>query len=256
MAAFNSELPHKNPKMISYRNYKHFDRSNFEKEIKNTLILQKQKISLKDFSAFKNTFFEALNLYALLKTKYLLANHSSFISKDLSKAIMHRSKLRNQFLKLQIHESRLRYDKQRNLCVTLLRKAKMSEINDNKKFWKNVRPIFGNKSKGNKNIALEEVNKVITNDGKLAQTFDEYFVNIVPSLGITSFHEDNDNVNNDNIDNIITKLESHPSVVAIKDEMKKYSKTFTFQNVSTDKVTSIIKKLNSKKVSKSDDITT
>ena len=264
VAAFNSELPHKKPRMISYRNYKHFDRSNFEKEIKNTLILQKQKILLKDFSAFKNIVFEALSLYALLKTKYLLANHSSFISKDLSKAIMHRSKLRNQFLKLQIHESRLRYDKQRNLCVTLLRKAKkkyytdlkMSEINDNKKFWKNVKPIFGNKSKGNKNIALEEVNKVITNDGKLAQTFDEYFVNIAPSLGITSFHEDNDNVNNDNNDNIITKSEGHPSIVAIKDQMKKYNKTFTFQNVSTDKVASIIKKLNSKKVSKSDDITT
>ena len=55
---------------------------------------------------------------------------------------MDRSKLINQFLKLQTHESRLRYNKQRNLCVTLLRKAKkkyytdlkMSDINDNKKF--------------------------------------------------------------------------------------------------------------------------
>ena len=75
VAAFNSELPHKKPKMISYRNYKHFDRSNFEKEIKNTLILQKQNISLKNFSDFKNIVFEALNLYALLKTKYLLENH-------------------------------------------------------------------------------------------------------------------------------------------------------------------------------------
>ena len=101
---------------------------------------------------------------------------------------MHRTKLRNQFLKLKTHESRMRYNKQR-----LLRKAKkkyytdlkMSDINDNKKFWKNVKPIFGNKNKGNKTIALEEGNEVITDDGKLAQTFNEYFVNIVPSLGIT-----------------------------------------------------------------------
>ena len=56
-------------------------------------------------------------------------------------------------------------------------------------------------------IALEEGNEVITDDGKLAQTFNEYFVNIVPSLGITSFHENNDNVNNDNINNIIIKFE-------------------------------------------------
>ena len=50
---------------------------------------------------------------------------------------------------------------------------------------------------------------MITDDGKLAQIFNEYFVNIVPSLGITSFHENNDNVNNDNIDNIIIKFEGH-----------------------------------------------
>ena len=125
----------------------------------------------------------------------------------------------------------------------------MSDINDSKKFWKNVLPIFGNRNKGNKTIALEEGNEVITDDGKLAQTFNEYFVNIVPSLGITFFHENNDNINN-NIDNIIIKFGGHRSIVAIK-EMKKYNKTFTFQNVTTDKVASVIKKLNSKKASKS-----
>ena len=75
---------------------------------------------------------------------------------------------------------------------------------DNEKFQKNPKPVFGNKNKGNKIIALEEGNEVITDDGKLAQTFNKYFVNIVPSLSITSFHENND-VNSDNIDNTITK---------------------------------------------------
>ena len=92
---------------------------------------------------------------------------------------------------------------------------------------------------------------MITDDGKLAQIFHEYFVNIVPSLRITYFHENNDDVNNDNIDSTITKFEEHPSIVAIKEQTKKYNKTFTLQNVSTDKVASIIKKLNSKKASKS-----
>ena len=46
----------------------------------------------------------------------------------------------------------------------------MSNISDNKKFRKNVKPNFGNENKGNKTIALEEGNKVITDDGKLAQT--------------------------------------------------------------------------------------
>ena len=54
---------------------------------------------------------------------------------------------------------------------------------------------------------MEGGNELITDDGKLTQTFNECFVNIVSSLGITSFHENNDNVNNDNIDNIIIKFE-------------------------------------------------
>ena len=81
-------------------------------------------------------------------------------------------------------------------------------------------------------------------------------MNIVPRLVITTFQENNDNVNNDNIDNIITKFEGYPSIVAIKEQLKKYNKTFTFQTVSTDKVASVIKKWNSKEASKSDGIPT
>ena len=79
---------------------------------------------------------------------------------------------------------------------------------------------------------------------------------IVPSLGITSFQENNGDVKNDNVDNTITKFEGHPSIVTIKKQIKKCNKTFTFQNVSTGKVALIIKKLNTKKASKSDDIPT
>ena len=72
-------------------------------------------------------------------------------------------------------------------------------------------------------------------------------MNIVPSLDITSFQENND-INNDNIDNTITKFEGHPSTVAIKEQMKKYNKTFIFQNVNTDKVASIINKFIAKRL--------
>ena len=66
-------------------------------------------------------------------------------------------------------------------------------------------PIFGNKNKTNKTIVLVEGNEVITNDEKYAKTLNESFMNIVPSLGITCFLENIDGVNNDNIDNTITK---------------------------------------------------
>ena len=65
------------------------------------------------------------------------------MNKMLSKAIMQRSKLRNLFPKKRTEENRNSYDKQRNLCATLLRKSKReffgslneTEFCDNKKFW-------------------------------------------------------------------------------------------------------------------------
>ena len=54
--------------------------------------------------------------------------------------------------------------------------------------------------------------------------------------------------NNYNVDNTITKFEDHPRIVAIKKQMKESNKAFPFQNISTDKFTSIIKKLNKKRL--------
>ena len=54
--------------------------------------------------------------------------------------------------------------------------------------------------------------------------------------------------NNYNVDNTITKFEGHPRIVAIKKQMKESNKAFPFQNISTDKFTSIIKKLNKKRL--------
>ena len=60
------------------------------------------------------------------------------MTKELSK-VMLRTKLRNQFLKLRTSEAKLKYNKQRNLCVSLIRKTKrnyyeshdLNDINDN-----------------------------------------------------------------------------------------------------------------------------
>ena len=49
----------------------------------------------------------------------------------------------------------MKYNKQKNICVALLWKTKrkycealkLSDVNDNKKFLKTVKPLFGNKIK-------------------------------------------------------------------------------------------------------------
>ena len=79
-----------------------------------------------DFEAlklFKRSIVDTLDKYAPLKKKYLRANHFNFVAKELSKAILNRSKWRNQFFKNRSVESRMNYNKQRNICVALLRKT-------------------------------------------------------------------------------------------------------------------------------------
>ena len=60
-----------------------------------------------------------------IKKQYLGANHANFVTKQLRKVIMKRSKLRNDFLKDINEASQSTYRKQRSLCVTFLRKAKL-----------------------------------------------------------------------------------------------------------------------------------
>ena len=48
-----------------------------------------------DLATLRKTFIETLDKFAPLKKNYIRANHSKFVTKELSKAIMLRSKLRN-----------------------------------------------------------------------------------------------------------------------------------------------------------------
>ena len=66
---------------------------------------------------------------------------------------MRRSRLRNKFLNTKSNIDRKAYKKQRNLCVSLIRREKKNffnnistrDITDNKTFWKTEKLLFTNK---------------------------------------------------------------------------------------------------------------
>ena len=105
--------------------------------------------------------------------------------------MMLRTKLRNKFLKQKTTETRSGYNKQRNICVSILRKAKRSyfenldikNLSDNRKFWGTVKPLFSNKVRSNDYTTLNENDLLIRNEYKIANIFNTFFVNIVPNLG-------------------------------------------------------------------------
>ena len=73
-----------------------------------------------------------------------------FVTKELSKEIMTRSRLRNKYLKNRNEENRAIYVKQINYCVSLLRKSKKKyyenldkrNLMDNKLSWKTINLHF------------------------------------------------------------------------------------------------------------------
>ena len=64
--------------------------------------------------SFENIFMTIFNKHAPLKIKYARANEGPFMIKDLSRAIMLRSKLRNKLNKNKTLQTNLDNKKQRN----------------------------------------------------------------------------------------------------------------------------------------------
>ena len=75
------------------------------------------------------------------------------MTKELRKATMLRSKLKNIFNKDKTHFNWQKYKHQRHFCLSLLRKTKkqhfvklnVKDVAHNKLFWKNVKPYFSDK---------------------------------------------------------------------------------------------------------------
>ena len=83
----------------------------------------------------------------------------------------------------------------------------------------------------------------------------EFFVNIVPNLGINTNHSLLINTENENdpIDKVIAKYENHPDIISINKFTAHSNSFFSFQRVPKDKITKLKKLLNPKKAVQSAD---
>ena len=125
-------------------------------------------ITLKTRNYFLNYAGMNLNIMLQEKKKYLRGNNKPFMTKALCKSIMERTRLRNTFLKNPIVAKQLAYTKQRNFCVSLLRKVKREyfanlnekNITDNRKFWQTVKTFLSEKNKSSENLTLVKMRKL------------------------------------------------------------------------------------------------
>ena len=100
------------------------------------------------------------------------ANQAPFLMKEINKEIMTRSRMRNKFLRCRSDENKIVYNEQRNRYVKLVKSTQkahysnlsIKDVNDTKKFWKIVKPLFSKKVNTNENITLVENDNIISSE--------------------------------------------------------------------------------------------
>ena len=173
------------------------------------------------------------------------------MNKELSKAIMEKSRLRNRHLKHPSRENFLAYKNIKNKCNNLLKQSKKKYIKDisnkgaatSKSFWNTVKPFITHKGiQTNENIIIEvEKNErievqglhekvdirtkdLIKNGKILVEMFNKYYTNIVEKKsGLALKHLGNPldpKFDEKTIREIIKNYQNHLSIIKIKEIVK------------------------------------
>ena len=258
-----------------YRDYCNFDNEIFINEVKNIIELEYCQNQSLEIRSFKKKVDNILQKHAPLRKRYVRANQVPFIDKNINKHIMKRSRLRNKFLNTKSDIDRKAYNTQRNLCVSLISQAKkqfFSNLNtnvatENKTFWKTLKPSLTDKVKTKSKITLiekkyndsstEPSEEITSDEEKVAEIFNNFFVNIVPNLKIPNNHNCNMDFQktDDPVLNAINKYRYHSSIVVINSKIEPES-IFSFTTVQYDDVLIKTKNLNVSQASHQSDIPT
>ena len=116
----------RDPIKISYRSYKNFVAADFRNELANSL--HSYNKGNMTYHEFHEIFIKILDSHAPKRTKLARGNEQPFMNKTLSKAFMHRSKLKNLFNNNPTNLNKENYRKQRNYCVGLVAREKRRTI--------------------------------------------------------------------------------------------------------------------------------
>ena len=247
----------KPPKMIMYRDYKNYYPPRFQNDLRFALAgIDLNQISNDNYVSL---LLGVLERHAPIKMKKTRGNSQPFVTKELRKEHMKRTKLLNKYRKEKNDVNERAYKKQRNKCVKLLKKVKISyygnlkpaNITDNKKFWKMVKPLFSDKVKSADSITLIENNKIVSDDKEVADIFNTFFGNAVKMLNIESYEHFSfdeyflrtDTENEDPIKRAIEKYADHPSIKKIKEKIPIVS-PFSFKETTLKSVMDEIENLN------------
>ena len=170
------------------------------------------------------------------------------MTKELRKKIMLQSKLKNKFNKERNHINWCNYKRQRNHCLSILRKTKkeyfnslnIKQVSDNKLFWKSAKPFFNDKGSNSSKITLVEENNIISDEEEIANIMNNYFINVTKTLNLKKqLGLGRSGVN---------EFENHISIKMIHEKYPEIlPESFKFQFLSNNEVKKEIENLDTKK---------
>ena len=169
------------PKVVKYRDQKHFDQKTFLHDLDSILLLQRDvyKNSDEPYGKLYEVFNDILNHHVPLKEKQIRGNHATFMTEELSKAITEKLKNRNKYLKClsrNVSYKSLRNSlkkKQRKSFSRKLQKIRLCQ----KRFWSTFLTNRGSIS--DDFISGEKGGDLISNKKELVGLFNQNYINIV-----------------------------------------------------------------------------
>ena len=223
ITVMKTTFPKSPPKVVYYRDYKNFVLKDFRRELKNRF---GGDCGAPQYASFEQIFLDVLEKHAPAKQRTVRANDKPYMTKSLRRAIMKRSALKTKYLKDGCDGSLALFKKQKNYTNRLLKREKkryfanlnLSNYTDNKKFWNTVKPLFSGAVAGAQKITLVEGGDIVSDDGKIAETFNNFFVDTVSLLDIKP---NNDLLNDvgcirDPVQGALHRFGDHPSIIEIK----------------------------------------
>ena len=125
------------------------------------------------YNELTTNFSKILDKHAPIQHKIVRGNNAEFMNRELQKATMKRSRLKNKFNRWKSNANWEEFRKQRNLCTRIKRKAKISHFENlcknpsSNEFWKTVKPFITDKGHyTSEDYMLEENDDLIKDDKK------------------------------------------------------------------------------------------
>ena len=134
VTVLKTTFPKAEPRIISYRDYSTYCPENFGQDLQRNLNI----VEKGEYQPFDDVFINTLQTNHPTKRKTVRANQQSYVTKEMRKGIMNRSRLQQRYWLNGTEESRLKMKAQENRCNKLYKKGKKKSLQKSwsKKHWR------------------------------------------------------------------------------------------------------------------------